>query len=166
MLEVCILNPAQVHVVRTTLVTDFCQCPLHFAVRKLPNPHRVMSFTGHAKYIRHPGDCGRDCTAQLPAVLSKPQWEELSMKFMQSLHVGLYHFAAVGYYFTCFCQFYTGADTPLGMGGDASPPPAVPQKKIAALQPVCRSLVVSNAISQINAFDNTTIVGEDTEFKI
>ena len=58
-----------------------------------------------------------------------------------------------------------GADTPLGMGGDASPPPAVP-KKIAALQPVCRSLVVSNAISQINAFVNTTIVGEDTEFKI
>jgi len=51
------------------------------------------------------------------------------------------------------------------MGGDASPPPAVP-KKNAALQPVCRSLVVSNAISQINAFDNTTIVGEDTEFKI
>ena len=49
--------------------------------------------------------------------------------------------------------------------GCIPPPPAVP-KKIAALQPVCRSLVVSNAISQINAFDNTTIVGEDTEFKI
>jgi len=51
------------------------------------------------------------------------------------------------------------------MGGDASPHQPYP-KKIAALQPVCRSLVVSNAISQINAFDNTTIVGEDTEFKI
>jgi len=52
------------------------------------------------------------------------------------------------------------------MGGDASPSTSRTQKKIAALQPVCRSLVVCNAISQINAFDNTTIVGEDTEFKI
>jgi len=30
---------------------------------------------------------------------------ELSVKYMQSLHVDLYHFAAVGYYFTCFCLF-------------------------------------------------------------
>ena len=30
---------------------------------------------------------------------------ELSVKYMQSLRVDLYHFAAVGYYFTWFCLF-------------------------------------------------------------
>ena len=39
----------------------------------------------------------------------------------------------------------------IGDGWGCIPPTSRTPKKIAALQPVCRSLVVSNAISQINA---------------
>jgi len=31
-----------------------------------------VSFKGHAKYIRHAGECGQDCMAHSPAVLTRP----------------------------------------------------------------------------------------------